>query len=98
MIDVRRDRRFLCQQQIDSSDRSLQTLGPAERHSSRLAYGSNGIGAQIVDGIRHDGSPAGQPRPPGSVPSLIRKLTRWRLLLPVAGQHLLAALADLGAV
>ena len=40
----------------------------AERHPSRLADGSHDVCVQIVDGIRHHGSPSGEPRQPGSVP------------------------------
>jgi hypothetical protein len=49
----RRNRRFLGEEEIDAAYRSLEAFRLSERHSTRLADGSRGIGVQVVDGVGH---------------------------------------------
>ena len=76
MVEVGRYRRFFGQQQINAAHRSLKTLWPSERHSSRPANRSYGVGVEIVDSIGHCASPDGQPRRFISVPQFGPKAFR----------------------
>ncbi len=55
MLDIGTVGSLLLKEIVDPAGHQLQMFHLAARHGSGLAKGSNGVGAEVIEGIRHDG-------------------------------------------